>query len=95
MVWAVISSKGIIGPFFRKQPINAAKYLGILNEFVAIHYAVENHWNAPWFIQDGARTHRTPAVFYFLREHFNDRVIALDYDKHTRSGMTWLLILQT
>ncbi|GBO12654.1 hypothetical protein AVEN_14407-1 [Araneus ventricosus] len=40
-------------------------------------------------MQDGARPHRTPAVFDFLSEHFNDRVIALDYDKHTGSGMAW------
>ncbi|GBL73478.1 hypothetical protein AVEN_159474-1 [Araneus ventricosus] len=46
MVWAPISSKGIIGPFFREQTINAAKYLGILDEFVAIHYALDDKWNA-------------------------------------------------
>ncbi|GBO45985.1 hypothetical protein AVEN_246438-1 [Araneus ventricosus] len=89
MVWTAISSKGIIGTFFQEQTINAAKYLGILDEFVAIHYALDDHWNASWFIQDSARRHRTPAVFDFLSEHFNDRVIALDYDKHTRSGMAW------
>ncbi|GBL80111.1 hypothetical protein AVEN_29105-1 [Araneus ventricosus] len=89
MVCAAISSKGIIGPFFREQTINAAKYLGILVEFVAIHYALDDHWNASWFMQDGARPHRTPAVFDFLSEHFNDRVIALYYNKHTGSGMAW------
>ncbi|GBM99203.1 hypothetical protein AVEN_235221-1 [Araneus ventricosus] len=87
MVWAAISTKGIIVPFFREQTINAAKYLGILDEFVAIQYALDDHWNASWFMQTGARPHRTPAVFDFLSEHFNDRVIALDYDKHTGSGM--------
>ncbi|GBO34651.1 hypothetical protein AVEN_27957-1 [Araneus ventricosus] len=85
IVWA----KGIIGPFFREQMINAAKYLGILDELVAIHYALADHWNASWFMQDGAYPHRTPAVFDFLREHFNDHVIALDYDKHTENGMAW------
>ncbi|GBN06407.1 hypothetical protein AVEN_139759-1 [Araneus ventricosus] len=88
-VWAASSSKGIIGPFFREQTINAEKYLGILDEFVAIHYALDNHWNASWFMQKGARPHRTPTVFDFLSEHFNDRVIALDYDQHTGSSMAW------
>ncbi|GBM60197.1 hypothetical protein AVEN_273508-1 [Araneus ventricosus] len=46
MVWDAISSKGIIGPFFREQTINVAKYLGILDEFVAIHYALSDRWNA-------------------------------------------------
>ncbi|GBM51053.1 hypothetical protein AVEN_123868-1 [Araneus ventricosus] len=90
MIWAAISTKGIIGPFFLEQMINAAKYLGILDEFVEVHYALDDHWNASWFMQDGARSHRTPAVFDFLSEHFNDRVIALDYDKLTRSDMAWL-----
>ncbi|GBL79930.1 hypothetical protein AVEN_28972-1 [Araneus ventricosus] len=90
MVWAAISSKGIIGPFFREQTINAAKYLGSLDEIVSIHYALDDHWNASWFMQDGARPRRTPAVFDFLSEQFNDRVIALDYDKHTGSGMASL-----
>ncbi|GBL83397.1 hypothetical protein AVEN_110701-1 [Araneus ventricosus] len=90
MVWAAISFKGIIGPFFREQRINAAKYLGIVDEFVSIHYALDDHWKASWFMQDGARPHRTPAVFDFLSEQFNDHVIALDYDKHTGSGMASL-----
>ncbi|GBN12631.1 hypothetical protein AVEN_132279-1 [Araneus ventricosus] len=90
MAWAAISSKGIIGPFFLEQTINAAKYLGILDEFVVFHYALDDHWNTFWFMPDGAHPRRTPAVFDFLSEHFNDRVIALDYDKHTRSCMAWL-----
>ncbi|GBN62464.1 hypothetical protein AVEN_192812-1 [Araneus ventricosus] len=89
MILVAISSKGIIGPFFREQTINAVKYLGILDEFVAIHYALDDHWNASWFMQHGARPHRTPAVFDLLSEHFNDRVIALDYYKHTGSVMAW------
>ncbi|GBN12973.1 hypothetical protein AVEN_183798-1 [Araneus ventricosus] len=40
-------------------------------------------------MQDRARPHRTPAVFYFLSERFNDRVIALDCDKHTVNGRAW------
>nr|GBL80998.1 hypothetical protein AVEN_251481-1 [Araneus ventricosus] len=87
MVWVVISSKGIIDSFFQEQTINAAKYLGILDEFMAILYALDDHWNASWFMQDGARPHRTHSVFDFLSEHFNDRVIFLDYDKNTGSGV--------
>ncbi|GBO15066.1 hypothetical protein AVEN_146567-1 [Araneus ventricosus] len=89
MVWDAISCKRIIGPFFREQTINAAKYLGSPDKFVEIHYALDDHWNASWFMQDGARPHRALAVFDFLSEHFNDRVIALDYDKHTGCGMAW------
>lgn len=89
MVWAAVSSKGIIGPFFREQPINAVRYLGILEEFVTIHTALKDRSNASWFMQDGARPHRTSAVFDFLNEHFSERVIALDYDMHTGRGIAW------
>ncbi|GBM69368.1 hypothetical protein AVEN_272186-1 [Araneus ventricosus] len=59
MVWAAISAKGIIGPFFREQTINAANYPGILDEFLAIHYSLDYHWDASWFMQVAARPHRT------------------------------------
>ncbi|GBN76795.1 hypothetical protein AVEN_45065-1 [Araneus ventricosus] len=36
-----------------------------------------------WFIQDGARPHRTEKVFRFLDQYFGNRVIALHYPKCT------------
>ncbi|GBN95789.1 hypothetical protein AVEN_79655-1 [Araneus ventricosus] len=36
-------------------------------------------------MQDDARPHRTAEVFDVL----SDRVVALDYEKHTQSGMDW------
>lgn len=89
MVWAVISSKGIIGPFFGEHTMNAAKYLKILNEFVAIHDALVGCSNASWFMHDGAHPHWMTEIFDFLSKHFNDRVNALDYNMHIGSGMTW------
>ncbi|GBM61424.1 hypothetical protein AVEN_70781-1 [Araneus ventricosus] len=50
MVWDAISSIGIIGPFFREQTINVSKYLAILDEFVAIHYALSDRWNVSSFM---------------------------------------------
>lgn len=89
MVWAAISSKGLIGPFFRTGTITALRYLEILREFVAIQNALDDAESTSWFMQDGARPHRTADVFNFLSEHFNNRVIALDYPTHTGSGMDW------
>ena len=37
----------------------------------------------------GAPPHRTAAEFDFLNDHFGDYIIALDYEKHTQSGMDW------
>ena len=36
-----------------------------------------------------AQPHHTADVFNFLNEHFDDRVIALDYPTHTGSGVDW------
>ncbi|GBM24281.1 hypothetical protein AVEN_158848-1 [Araneus ventricosus] len=49
----------------------------------------ERPLDASWFMQDGARPYRKSAVLDLLKEHFKDRVIALDYDKHTGSDMAW------
>ena len=76
---------------FSREPINDVRYLGILEEFVGIHTALENHSKASWFMQDGARPHQTSAVFNFLKEYFRERVIALAYDRHIRSGVEWSL----
>ena len=73
MVWAAISSKEIKEPFFRKQPVNAVRYLAILEEFLGINAYLEDRSNTSWFMQDGACPNRTSAVFDFLNEHFNDR----------------------
>ncbi|GBN25711.1 hypothetical protein AVEN_172025-1 [Araneus ventricosus] len=40
-------------------------------------------------MQDGIRPHRSVEVFDFLSEHFDDRVVSLDYEIHTQSGMDW------
>ncbi|GBL80493.1 hypothetical protein AVEN_225200-1 [Araneus ventricosus] len=80
IVWDAISSRGLIGPFFRRQMITAAKHLHILHEFVATQNALEDYRNSSWFMQDGARPHQMAEVFDFLGEYFDDYVVALDYE---------------
>ena len=58
--------------FFREQPINAVRYLRIREEFVEIYTTLKDRSNASWFMQDGARLHRTPTVFDFLNEHLSE-----------------------
>ncbi|CAL1299826.1 unnamed protein product [Larinioides sclopetarius] len=60
MVWAAISSS-LIG----HQTIASAKCRVILHEFVAIQNTLEDGRNSSWFMQDGARPHRTAAGFDF------------------------------
>ena len=89
MVWVTFSFKGLIGPFFKSEIIPAPRYLGILLVFVAVQRALEDTANTSWFLQDGARPHRTADVFNFLDEHFNNRVIALNNPTHTGSCLNW------
>ncbi|GBL88896.1 hypothetical protein AVEN_158995-1 [Araneus ventricosus] len=61
----------------------------ILEQFVSTQLALEDRPRIKWFMQDGARPHRTEKVFRFLDEYFENRVIALDYPKFTATGMDW------
>ncbi|GBN94833.1 hypothetical protein AVEN_207844-1 [Araneus ventricosus] len=64
-----------------EKPLHSPKLIA----WVAL--ALEDRSRIEWFIQDGARPHRTEKVFRFLDEYFGNRVIALDYPKFTGTGM--------
>ncbi|GFT44390.1 t-complex protein 1 subunit delta [Nephila pilipes] len=82
LVWCALSSHGVFGPIFIDGTQSAANYRKFLYEefipFLHGHDLVQGHW----FMQDGARPHRTADVFEVLNEHFSDRIIGLDYPSH-------------
>lgn len=88
-VWCAMSAKGIIGPFFFDENVNSERYLEMLEtEFIPLASgldAIEDFW----FMQDGARPHRTKEVFNSLDEHFHGRVIGLDYETRFGCGIEW------
>ncbi|GFV10512.1 uncharacterized protein TNCV_4409931 [Trichonephila clavipes] len=88
-VWAAVCSRGIIGPFFIRETVTSERYVTILEQFVATQQVLENGLRTEWFMQDGARPHRTEQVFLFLDEYFGNRVIVLEYPKFTCAGMDW------
>lgn len=88
-VWAAISRQGIIGPLFLRETITTGRYIALLNQFVDYQQALDDHPDTAWFMQDGARPHRTQDVFDVLEEYFDDRVIALDYLKFKGKGFDW------
>ena len=47
--------------------------------------ALEDRPGTDWFMQDGARPHRTVKDFRFLHEKFGNTIIALDYPKFTNT----------
>lgn len=88
-VWAAVSSRGVIGPVFLRDTVTSKRYIEILREFVAIENALVDSSATSWFMQDGARPHRTADVFRFLEEYFDNRVIALNYSCFTGKGIDW------
>ena len=87
IVWAAIFFKRRIAPFFRSEMITSPCYLDILLEFLVVKNALKDTANILWFMQDGVWPHRTADVFNFPNEHFDDRMIALDYPTHTGRGV--------
>ncbi|GFY07999.1 uncharacterized protein TNCV_2580311 [Trichonephila clavipes] len=69
--------------------VTSERYVTILKQFVATQQVLDNRPRTEWFMQDGARPHRTEQVFRFLDEYFGNRVIALEYPKFTGAGMDW------
>lgn len=65
MVWAAISSEGIVGPVFLDENVNSNVYLDLLQEHVFPLAA-----NGKWFMHDGAPAHYAVLVRDSLDQHF-------------------------
>jgi len=67
IVWCAISSHGIAELFIVEGTMNSARYIKMLNNnffpYLRKNRYVRNHW----FMQDGARPHRTRDVFETLK----------------------------
>ena len=77
-VWCAISAQGIIGPFFFEETVNAKRYLEMLKKSFFPEAKKRKAVDSWFFMQDGARPHRTKPVFGFLKSNFGNRIIALD-----------------
>ncbi|KAI6646359.1 hypothetical protein LOD99_9230 [Oopsacas minuta] len=82
-VWAAISAKGTIGPFFfeendRAVTVTKEGYIQVLELFWeqlrVLYPSLLNHF---WFQQDGASSHTSNFSRDWLKEHFGARVISL------------------
>ena len=88
-VWCGISSEMIIGPVIFSENIKSTVYLNILQEQVVPYLYGLGKISDFYFMQDGARPHRTCEVFDYLSEHFDGRIIGLDSEKFTGKGICW------
>lgn len=88
-VWCAMSSRGIIGAIFIEGTVTAERYVKILeNDLIPIIQS-DPDFEKMWFMQDGARPHRTNRVFEVLEEHFGERILALGYPEATGMGIAW------
>jgi hypothetical protein len=88
-IWAAVSKQSVIGPIFIEENVNSHNYVELLeNKFIPAVQRLGN-LNRSWFMQDGARPHRTPEIFDLLEKHFQERVIAFEYPKFKGKGFDW------
>jgi len=76
MVWVGIHANGIVGPYEIEGTLTGQKYHDLLENQIL----PEIDTNEFWWMQDGAPAHRTRVVKELLRDHFEDRVVALGWD---------------
>ena len=88
-VWCAISSKRIVGPVFIDGMVTGVKYRELLERHFGPEAGRLNMTRRYWFMQDGARPHRTADVFMWLETTFGERLIALDAEKFTGHGIEW------
>ena len=68
-VWAAISHRGLIGPYFYDTPINAVKYHDMLSTYVFPLLRQLDDFDDLWLMQDGAPPHFGNIVRNFLDEN--------------------------
>ena len=74
-VWGVISSDGIIGPFFFEGTVNGTNYLNMLQTAAMPQLTQRADFGELWFMQDGAPPHYSLQVRAFLDQTFPNRWI--------------------
>lgn len=82
-VWAAISSRGIIGPYFFENnngqtvTVNSDRYAAMIRDFfgpaLQAFDGFDDQW---WFQQDGATSHTSNTAIEAVRELFPDKLIS-------------------
>lgn len=82
-VWAAISSRGIIGPYFFENnngltvTVNSNRYAAMIRDFFGPALQAFDDFNDQWwFQQDGATSHTSNTAIEAVRELFPDRLIS-------------------
>ncbi|CAH2088890.1 unnamed protein product [Euphydryas editha] len=82
-VWAAISAKGIIGPYFFENSqgnnvtVNSVEYVKMLREFLTPQlHEFEGYNSRTWMQQDGATCHTSNVTLPVIKEMFPNKLIS-------------------
>lgn len=82
-VWAAVSARGLIGPYFFENSsgqaltVNTERYVKMLKDFLRPTLAGLQEYNSlTWFQQDGATCHTSNASMEVVKEMFPGKVIS-------------------
>lgn len=89
-VWAAMSGRRLLGPFFFHDNINSESYLDMLRDY-AIPQLREGAMctRDQWFQQDGARPHTTQTVLNFLNLAFGGHVVSNRFPETFQTVFKW------
>ena len=71
------------------KTVNGEVYYDMLNDHAIPSMNRMGKISDFWWMQDGARPHRTSKIFGLLDQHFGERIISLDANKYNKSGIDW------
>lgn len=88
MIWAAMSAKHLIGPYFFAGPVNQHTYLSMLREWFIPELERLDVLQDCWFQQDGAPPHYAITVREYLNDVFRDRWIGRG-SAHLPAPLDW------
>ena len=88
-VWAAMNAEMVLGLFFIDTMVTGDVYHDLLKDRVIPELDRLGKVNGYYFMQDGARPHRTKKAFELLSQRFRSNIIGLDSEKFTESGIDW------
>ncbi len=88
-VWAALSAKEVIGPFFTDKTVTGPWYRELLNKQVIPKMCKRRDFKRIIFYQDGAKAHTANEMLDLLHRIFGQRVISNRYLPRFFEGWFW------
>jgi len=88
-VWIAVSGKGLVDPVIFDHTVTGQSYEELLRTKFIPQIRTMRKLNDFWFMQDGARPHRTESVFQALHEAFDSRIIGLGSSGRYAGAVDW------